>query len=146
MLNAIEHTKDNISLVNTNLKSTNYELMPASWIARDIYSALLNTHYNNDFLAKFDNIPQTKLNETLKSYLKFSDAGLLTDMYINLGIGIRDLKSRILHIINLVSFKDKEKRAIWKLYGELNDFDDFIEDHNAVIIKKIDSLLVQISK
>ena len=119
MLNAIEHTKDNISLVNTNLKSTNYELMPASWIARDIYSALLNTHYNNDFL---------------------------TDMYINLGIGIRDLKSRILHIINLVSFKDKEKRAIWKLYGELNDFDDFIEDHNAVIIKKIDSLLVQISK
>ncbi len=145
MLNTIQNADEEISLVKSEKRITDYNIMPASWIAQDMYAMLLNINYNDVFLAKFDKIPQNKINETLKNYFKTSGEGLLTDMYVKLGISIRDLKPRILSIINLVSFKDKEKRAIWKLYDELNDFDDFIENHNALIIKRIDNLLVQVS-
>lgn len=141
MLNTIQPCdNENVSTIETS----KYEKMPANWIAQDLYSTLLEVSSNNDFLEKFDSIPQDKLNNTLKNYGKKNEYGLLSAMYIILGIGIRELKPRILRIINLVSFKDKEKRKIWELYGNFNDFDDFIEEHNAGIIKEIDSLLLNI--
>ena len=144
MLNTIQLQENEKYSENKSRKLAKYDFLPVDLIAHEIYSALLNAGYNSDFLAEFDSIPARKINAAMKSYVNAYKSGLLTDMYVKLGIGIRDLKPRILRIINLVSFKDKEKRAIWKLYGEFNDFDDFIEEHNADIIKKIDNLLLQI--
>jgi len=141
MLNTIETHNEKI---NCAAQPSDYGVMPASWIASDIYASLLTTRYNSEFLKKFDSIPQNKLNEILKIYGINNEYGLFSDMYVTLGISIKDLKPRILRIINLVSFKDKEKRKIWELYGDFNDFDDFIEEHNAGIVKQIDSLLKNI--
>ena len=100
MLNTIQNADEEISLVKSEKRITDYNIMPASWIAQDMYAMLLNINYNDVFLAKFDKIPQNKINETLKNYFKTSGEGLLTDMYVKLGISIRDLKPRILSIIN----------------------------------------------
>lgn len=118
-----------------------YISMPVSWIVKDIYMTVQNARTNAEVLEKFDKVPADKLTGVLQIYLKVNNIGLFSDLYTNIGVGIKDLKPRILHTIGQVSFNDGDKRKIWDLYAKFNDYDDFIEDHNANIIKEMDSLL-----
>ena len=104
MLNTIQLQENEKYSENKSRRLAKYDFLPVDLIAHEIYSALLNAGYNSDFLAEFDSIPARKINAAMKSYVNAYKSGLLTDMYVKLGIGIRDLKPRILRIINLVSF------------------------------------------
>lgn len=146
MLNStIDTQNDEILTLKTLVKSkATYNHLPISWITQDIYNTLQNAKTNQEILEKFDWIPQDRLTNLLKNYYLTIEQGLFSSLYSEVGISIKDLKPRILRAINLVSFRDKEKRLIWKLYEQFNDYDDFIIEHNAELIKQIDCLLTSI--
>lgn len=141
MINSTIKEEKFYGLHNTKPNGTQYSKMPVGWIVKDIHSVLINAKCNTEVLEKFDKLPSNKITAVLKQYMQTAEIGLFYDLYVNLGVGIKELKPRILYAVTKVSFKDGEKRKIWDLYADFNDYDDFIEEHNAEIIKQIDELL-----